>query len=127
MVHKKTKFVEEKYTKGHIYFVRDEATGLVKIGHTKQLERRLRNLANQLPGNIELLHVIEVEKRYTVERSFQHFFAHKNVRSEWYDLSQEDIECLQAGNYPSVAKEYLIAEYCPSEVNISLKTEKRAL
>lgn len=113
-----------RYDKGYVYFARDITSGLVKIGHTTDPAKRLKNLANQLPSDIELIHIVHVNERLRAERSFQRYYSDKNIKTEWYALTEEDIKWLKAGYYPPVVKECLISEVSVGLFN--LETRKRA-
>src|SRR5437868_5471954 len=66
-----------------IYFLRDEATQLVKIGFTSNTrEARLRDMQTGCPG--ELVLVFEQEGSKADEGSWHARFAHARVRGEWF-------------------------------------------
>lgn len=80
---------------GFVYLM--EAGGRFKIGRSKNVETRLRhlnspNLKTSIPFEITLLHSIAVSNQITAEKYLHERFAGKRRRSEWFDLSPEDVE-----------------------------------
>ncbi len=77
-----------------IYLIRDNATGLVKIGQSQDPERRLKALIDQdtlmpTPNDFTLIH--HWPAAGLVERQLHCKFASERVRGEWFRLTQEDI------------------------------------
>lgn len=78
-----------------VYFIR-ESHGLVKIGKTVDIRRRISSLSSILPYNIEPILVIETPKADLLETYLHQFFIDKRVKGEWFDLSENDIEVVKA-------------------------------
>ncbi len=68
-----------------VYFVRSKQTGLIKIGTTRQLGARVRNLELDL-GRLELLGVLEGGN--TRERELQEKFLFLRTAGEWFTASK---------------------------------------
>lgn len=76
-------------TKNFIYFIKAKATGLVKIGRTRNPAKRLKALQTASPDELEILHVIkEGESGYT-EGMLHKRFDTSWVRGEWFQPSKE--------------------------------------
>lgn len=90
---------EKKYegpkTPGFIYFAKKN--NFIKIGRTKNVESRMKNLQGNHPtaAPIELLHVISTKDYTQAERAFHTCFANKRIKGEWFQLTEEDIECIK--------------------------------
>lgn len=69
------------------YLALDKSTGYIKIGRSKNPQNRINEFMNANPSII-LLATAEVD----VERELHIKYAHKNVRGEWFDLSNKDID-----------------------------------
>jgi hypothetical protein len=45
--------------------------------------------------SIHLIHNIPTEDTVKLEKAFHSCFEHKKVKGEWFQLTREDIECIQ--------------------------------
>lgn len=74
---------------GYVYAIR---TGkLVKIGHTKRPAHRMKLYRTENPYPIEVLYMVKVTNCRHVEAAIRVGFVSKQVRGEWFDLTDEDI------------------------------------
>ena len=79
---------------GIVYLVK--GNGLYKIGKTKSLKRRMKELKNMLPFDIELIHFWE-SNNYSQDESTLHRYLKKyNIKGEWFDLSESQLLELKA-------------------------------
>ena len=69
------------------YLALDKSTGYIKIGRSINPKNRIDALMNSNPS-IVLLATAEGD----VEKELHIKYAHKNVRGEWFDLSNKDID-----------------------------------
>lgn len=69
------------------YLMKDENTGFTKIGKSIHPSKRERTLQSEKP-TISLFKVCDK----LVERELHNYYSNKNIRGEWYNLSNEDIE-----------------------------------
>jgi len=83
---------------GYVYFLRAD-NGLFKIGMTKELNKRIKQLGIQLPYELQLVHAIGTDERCHVEEYFHLRFAQKRVRGEWFALTDSDIVDIQRIKY----------------------------
>jgi hypothetical protein len=79
------------YDYGYIYFFQELNTGKIKIGKTKNLENRIKNLKSMLPFKSELVHHIPTSNHSDVEKYFHRKYRSKKVKGEWFDLNEDDI------------------------------------
>lgn len=78
---------------GYVYIVRAD-NGLVKIGKTDGLTRRLDKLNSLLPYDLDVLYVFPVGDRGQVEQALHKHFDALRVRGEWFRLSDDQIATL---------------------------------
>lgn len=74
-----------------VYFVHAKALGLVKIGIANSAVKRLRALATQSPAQLELLGVIQTDRRGVLEQMLHGRFQHLRSHGEWFRL-EPDLE-----------------------------------
>ena len=77
-----------------------------KIGYTKALKRRLKQLktANH---TFALVHSVSVVNGRAVEKRLHEYFAHKKISGEWYSLNSEEVSLVL-----ECKTEYDILEMC---------------
>lgn len=81
-----------KPTKGKVYLIKDTNTGLVKIGRTTDVSKRLSSLQIGHPSHLQLLHTIDCSD-YKQEEAFLHsILRYFRTRGEWFRLSDDIIE-----------------------------------
>jgi hypothetical protein len=71
-----------KYKIGNVYFLKDKITGLIKVGFTSNIERRIKQLRTS-NLNLELIYVLE-NSTMLVEQSLHSFFKTDRIDLEWY-------------------------------------------
>lgn len=76
---------------GYIYFLKAD-NGLIKIGRTKDLDKRLDHFTTKLPYKLELIHSIKTSDYVGLEESFHDKYKANRKRGEWFDLDDSDIE-----------------------------------
>lgn len=75
----------------NIYFVKNKETGLIKIGSSVDVERRLLELKRQYKSELELLFV-SIKYPQTKETELHNLFKEKQKINEWYALSKSDLD-----------------------------------
>ncbi len=89
-------------TIAHVYLL--ESGERFKIGYTKNIKKRLRQLRTGSPFDIRLVHSLEAEQPQALEKQFHDRFAKKRIRGEWFRLDAADVrEFLQFGKVPKAA------------------------
>lgn len=74
---------------GYVYLQRHGSD--FKIGFTKSLNRRGRQIQIELPQEVELLHSILTDDPAGVEAYWHKRFAAKRTRGEWFQLTRADV------------------------------------
>lgn len=81
---------KHKYSKGFVYFIKAD-NGLIKIGKTKDLNKRLDHFTAKLPYRLDLIHSIKTDDTQELEEYFHNKFSKKRKRGEWFELDDKDI------------------------------------
>jgi hypothetical protein len=68
-----------------VYFIRSELTGLVKIGTTISLRKRMSSLRNSHPGALTVLGTMPGTNQ--TESDIHHLFASDRIDREWFKAS----------------------------------------
>lgn len=71
-----------------VYFIKDEATGFVKIGYSNNPQKRLKSLQTSSANKLTLIEAIEGNKK--LEETLHTTFAEHRVRGEWFSLPSID-------------------------------------
>ena len=73
----------------YVYFLRDSASGLIKIGFSaaRSFKKRMTTLKISAANKLELVKVIDGD--YKVERSIHKQFSHCRKHGEWFKPSSE--------------------------------------
>lgn len=78
-----------------IYLILNPHTGLVKIGSSVDVNRRLLELRRQYNNDLKILFV-SVKYPQTKERDLHIKYKSKNANNEWFELSETDILDIKA-------------------------------
>lgn len=70
-----------------IYFIQASSTPYVKIGFTKDVEKRRRNLQSENPHELKILGVCDGDR--SVERHYHSVFKKLHIRGEWFQIGPE--------------------------------------
>jgi len=88
--HSENEFDSEDVPKpGYVYLFRSGKAH--KIGLSKDLNRRERELKIQLPEKAIRIHVIKTDDMRGIERYWHNRFKHKRLNGEFFDLSSSDV------------------------------------
>lgn len=86
MVGKLSQFQNPKY----IYILLNETTNFVKIGITKNTDRRIRQLELSSGCKLKTIFISdEYFKAALIEKSFKTFFKSKQQEGEWFNITPE--------------------------------------
>lgn len=66
-----------------------------KIGKANIVGRRTRQIAVELPEELELVHVISTDDAYGIESYWHKRLAEKRRGGEWFDLSGDDVKAFK--------------------------------
>ena len=81
---------KNKVKLGYVYLIRIEDTNKYKVGVSTNPKRRLSDISNVIPFQLEILALNEVKNPYHVEEDLMRLFSEKLIRNEWFELSIED-------------------------------------
>lgn len=76
---------------GYVYLLHGVGTNFYKVGHTNNLDRRIKQISPILPFRLELIHSIKTDNRYALEAFFHNKFRASRQKGEWFELSPEEI------------------------------------
>lgn len=79
----------EEFTVGYIYLIRNGR--YYKIGRSKSIRRRERELAIQLPEKTGTIHVIKTDDPSGIESYWHRRFENRRRNGEWFELTEDDI------------------------------------
>lgn len=85
---------------GYVYCLTDQL-GHYKIGMSRQVDTRIKQLATQPPFEIQLIasHLVYDMRQY--ESCLHWLFREKRLRGEWFTLSEADVESFVNATWPS--------------------------
>lgn len=97
----------------HIYFIKNPDNGLIKIGSSVDVERRVIELKRQYNSELKLLFI---SKKYpqTKEKELHDFFKEKKEINEWYRLSNKDLDEIKL-NHIEIHKEGHMIKHMENE------------
>jgi len=91
----KTKQISKTQTrKGFVYLLKCDR--YYKIGMSKSVTDRIKQLSTQPPFDIELLHTIQTNDMYGLESTLHQKFSEKRKTGEWFNLDDSDIEYIRS-------------------------------
>ncbi len=83
-----------------VYLIRAaDATGLTKIGWTRQIEWRLRDLQTGCPILLTVVRRLElrsIPQARKLEKQLHQQFAAKRIHGEWFDLTTHELNTIVA-------------------------------
>jgi hypothetical protein len=85
---------------GYVYFIQHQKSGLIKIGRTKHLERRIAIFTKRFQSPIKLIHSIQTLNYEKIELAFHQYFHNKRNMGEWFSLGEADIEQIKQNMFP---------------------------
>jgi hypothetical protein len=95
-----------------IYLIRCSENSYYKIGITKNIERRLKQIQTSSPDKVYLVEKYESNYATTIEKALHNFFKAYHRNNEWFELS--------------LTEEYKFLEMCSSiEKNLIYMEENK--
>lgn len=90
---RKSRFPERM---GLIYLIQCADDPIYKIGWTRSsIKERLRHLQAGNHQELRLIHTVKAIGDYS-EKYLHRLFGHKEIRGEWFELTAEDVDIVQA-------------------------------
>lgn len=81
--------------RGYIYIIKAD-TGHYKIGRSYNVPKRMRLFAVKLPFGFEIINYFPTDDMYKAERDLHLLFKEKRANGEWFLLSDQNAEFLEA-------------------------------
>jgi hypothetical protein len=79
----------ESVVEGYVYMMKSGEH--YKIGKSKDLDRRQREIRTQMPESVDYTHFIKTDDMAGIERYWHRRFEKQRVNGEWFKLSRLDI------------------------------------
>lgn len=73
-----------------VYLIRCEENNYYKIGVTKNIQRRLKQIQTGSPDKIYLVEKYESNYSYKIEKALHGFLSHYHRNNEWFELPLEE-------------------------------------
>ena len=86
---------------GYIYFIQRPEGGHVKIGRTRNMQRRLKFFARKLPVKVQPIHVFRTYNYEAIELALHKEYAQFRLQCEWFELPDDAIAAIKAGKLPA--------------------------
>jgi hypothetical protein len=71
----------------YIYLIRCSENNFYKIGISKNVERRLKQIQTSSPNKIYLIHKYQSQYASKIEKAMHNFFKVYHRNNEWFELS----------------------------------------
>lgn len=81
---------------GFVYLIRVVGTDKVKIGFSKNVEKRIIDLQHSCPFTLEVVFKQYYEYANRIENELHIKYLSKNIRGEWFSLTLDDIEDIKS-------------------------------
>jgi hypothetical protein len=91
------KYHPRKQGLGEVYFIK--VGDMYKIGATRDLYGRFRNIQVCTPTECVLIHAVKTNDMKTTEKLFHNLYSRAIMRGEWFALSDGDIDYIKRGKY----------------------------
>jgi predicted GIY-YIG superfamily endonuclease len=73
-----------------VYLIRLSENSTYKIGVTKNITKRIKELQTGNAEQIYLIDKYESDNAFKIEKALHNFFQHKKKLNEWFDFTIED-------------------------------------
>ncbi|NRA92146.1 MAG: GIY-YIG nuclease family protein [Psychroserpens sp.] len=82
---------KSKYPNSNLYIIKIESKNIYKIGVSQNPQRRFRDIENSMPYYVEVVFNEYIDNAYKIEEQVHDKYKNKHIKSEWFKLSNEDI------------------------------------
>ena len=107
-------------TSGFVYLIQSDGNNFFKIGYSKKLLARIKDIQVGNPFKIALVHRVFSLNAAELERALHKYYADYLVRGEWYELTSSMVR-----NFPAIAADLdMRIEYDLSRFERLFLTEK---
>lgn len=73
-----------------VYLIRLSENSYYKIGVTKNINKRIKELQTGNAEQIYLVESFESIHAYKIEKALHYFYSNKNKNNEWFEFTLED-------------------------------------
>lgn len=85
---------DKQHKEGYVYLM--AGNGYCKIGKSKDVQARHRQLGIKMPFPIQVEHYIQCADMHSVEEYWHHLFREKRLEGEWFNLTEDDISLFRS-------------------------------
>jgi len=82
-------------TDGFVYMIKEQYSKNYKIGKTFDVPRRHREIAFELPGDLQKIHSIHTDDPTGIEAYWHKRFENRRTKGEWFALTPDDIRAFK--------------------------------
>ena len=86
------KLAAKKVKKGYIYLIKISNTNKYKIGVSTNPKRRLSDISNYIPFDLEVLALNEINNPYEVEQMLLNKYNDFLIKNEWFEFDILDVK-----------------------------------
>ena len=86
---------EKEKVKGFVYLLKIEGKNQYKIGVTKNLNKRLKQISPKMPFELKIEHKIKHNDIYGMEDELHNKFDDKRIKGEWFKLNDNDVNYIK--------------------------------
>lgn len=86
----------QKIAQGGFVYLMHSSSGHYKIGASANPQSRLRSLRTASPFDIRIVHTVYASDMFEAEKTLHTRYAGKRVSNEWFELSEFDVQAIQA-------------------------------
>lgn len=77
---------------GYVYGVKNMNTGYIKIGASKDINKRLCQLQVANTDELQIVYISElVDNMYELEKEYHNVFKNKLIRGEWFNINESNM------------------------------------
>jgi len=93
----------------YIYLIKDIQSDVYKIGYSKNVNKRIKQLKTANSGTLRLIESFKTQHNRKVETALHNRYKNKHVNGEWFELSNEEIksfgaDCINIENHITILK-----------------------
>lgn len=71
----------------YVYLIRCSDNNFYKIGISKNVKTRLKQIQTTSPDNVFIVHTYESKYAFKIEKALHNFFKSYHKNNEWFELS----------------------------------------
>lgn len=91
---------KKRFPNSSIYILNIEGSNYYKIGVSQNVKRRVSDISSAMPFKVVVLYNQKEDKAYDKEEYLHQLFAERYVKSEWFNLTDDDVYLLMSNLKP---------------------------